>query len=130
MKYLSSVLIILLPLTLWAQDTESVPKVLDYNDGYAEGQVDGEHIDQKSWMAYGCGGGFLLGCLGGGGVWLLAGSGDNPKVIPEGPGEFRRGYIDGYKDATKSKKQQNALIGGLVGTAVAVVIIVLAYPAE
>ena len=130
MKYVSLVLIVALPFTLWAQETESVPRVLDYNGGYAEGQMDGESANQISWMAYGCGGGLLLGCLGGGGVWLLAGTGENPKVVPEGPGEFKRGYIDGYKDATKSKKQQNALIGGLVGAAVAAVIIIAVYSAD
>jgi hypothetical protein len=123
MKYIALVLIFILPVGLWAQE-ESVPMKLDYQKGYAQGQTEGSGVGQGGWMAGGLAGGFLGGCIGGGIVWLVA-SGDTPSHIPDGPGEFQRGYIEGYKASTKSKKQQNAMIGGLIGTAVAVTVVLL-----
>jgi hypothetical protein len=114
------ILLTILPFSLFAQQTDSVPEKVDYNNGYAEGQQDGRKVDQNRWLAGGCGGGLLGGCLGGGIVFLLA-SGDSPGLIPEGPHEFQVGYVEGYKDATKSKKQQNALLGGIAGTVISVV---------
>jgi len=129
MKYTSIILILVLPVALIAQQEESVPMKLDYNKGYAQGQEEGSRVSQGGWIAGGLAGGFLGGCIGGGIVWLIA-SGDTPPYIPEGPGEYERGYIDGYKQSTKSKKQQNALIGGLIGTAAAVTIVLLATSGE
>lgn len=129
MKYIALMLLIILPFSLFAQQTESVPVKLDYTKGYAEGQQNGSRVGQGGWMAGGLAGGFLGGCIGGGIVWLVA-SGDTPTYIPEGPGEFQQGYIEGYKGATKSKKQQNALIGGLLGTAAFLTIVLLATSGE
>lgn len=123
-RIVALILLTILPFSLLAQQTESVPEKMDYNDGYAEGQQDGRKVNQSQWLAAGCGGGLLGGCLGGG-IALFLASGDPPGLIPEGPSEFRIGYVEGYKDATKSKKRQNALIGGLAGTAISVVAFVL-----
>ena len=117
-RIVASLLVCILPLLSFAQQIESVPRKLDYNNGYAEGQEEGSRISQSKWMTGGIFGGCLAGCVGGGILWLMAGSGDSPVYIPEGPNEYRLGYIEGYKDATKSKKQQSALIGGLIGTAI------------
>ena len=108
-------MVCILPILSFAQEAESVPKKLTYDNGYAQGQQDGKTVDQSKWAAAGCGGGLLGCCLGGGIVYFVA-SGDVPDSIPEGPHEFRDGYVEGFKDATKSSKRKSALIGGIVGT--------------
>lgn len=69
---------------------------MDYDTGYAEGKQDGQKVSQTQW--------FAAGCVGGGLPYFLV-TGDTPTRIPEGSNEFRVGYVDGYKDATKSKKK-------------------------
>jgi hypothetical protein len=110
-KFVVMVLIVMMPLSLWAQAEKPVEK--DYKDGFHYGQLDGAKVNQDKWILTGFGGG----CLGGGAVWFLAGQhGDKPKHVPEGTSEFQRGYIVGYWEATKSKKQRNALVGGVIGS--------------
>lgn len=100
-----------------------------YDSGMLQGRMRGSQQSQTGWMAAGCGGGYLLGCIGAGGVWLLANSsGEFPTYVPKGNSEFRAGYTDGYIQATKSKKASSAMIGGFAGIAALVVTILLVYP--
>ncbi len=97
-----------------------------YDEGYFDGQTAGRHQPTTFWMAAGCGGGFLFGCLGAGGVWLLANSSaEFPPYTPNGSTEYKNGYTVGYQEGTRSGKASNACIGGIVGmlalTAVAVI---------
>jgi hypothetical protein len=98
-------------------------------EGYAEGQIEGSRQSQSTWMMAGCGSGFLLGCIGGGGIWVasLLMEGEMPIYVPEGDAQYRRGFIEGYKNTTKSRRSSSALIGGLVGTAVSAGLILLIY---
>ena len=115
-------MVCILPFLSFAQEAESVPKKLTYDDGYVQGKRDGQETDQSKWSAVGFGGGLLGCCLGGGIVYFVA-SGDAPDSIPQGPYEFREGYAEGYRDATKSNKRKSALIGGIAGTALLVVVL-------
>ncbi|KPJ71953.1 hypothetical protein AMJ52_08010 [candidate division TA06 bacterium DG_78] len=123
-KIVALMLVFMVPGVLFAQQIESVPEKMTYDDGYAEGKQDGRRVSQTQWLAHGCAGGLLGACLGGGIVFLLA-SGDSPSLIPEGPQEFKVGYVEGYKDATKSRKKQKALIGAIAGTVISVVALVV-----
>jgi hypothetical protein len=89
---------------------------MDYENGYEQGQQDGLEVGQGKWAFAGYGGGFLGCCIGGTIVYSMA-KGDTPSVIPEGSSEFRTGYIEGYKNATKSKQQKMALKGGIMAVA-------------
>jgi hypothetical protein len=109
-------LLTILPFSLLAQQAESVLEDTDYDKGYTEGQQDGLKVGQGKWAVAGYGGGFLGCCLGGSIVYSMA-KGDTPRFIPEGSSEFRTGYIEGYKNATKSKQQEMALKGGVSGVA-------------
>ena len=99
-----------------------------WNKGYLEGKLAGSKKDKLDWTAGSCGAGLLAGCLGSGIVWAVAG-GDIPEYVPEGTTEYKMGYVEGYKEATKSKKRGAALLGGAVGfvinTAAIVLIVVL-----
>ena len=123
-KYVAMVLLTVMPLSLWAQVEKQVDE--EYDKGYAQGHADGEKVDQRDWGLYGIGGG-CLGCfLGGAAVWQAAArSGDTPEHVPEGTSEFKKGYTVGYWDATNSQKKQNALVGGVIGTVLAVAIIAI-----
>jgi hypothetical protein len=60
-------------------------------------------------------------------VWIIAGRHeDKPEQVPKGTSEFKKGYIAGYLDATRSKKKQNALVGTVLGTIVMAGIITIA----
>jgi hypothetical protein len=117
-RIVALMLVFILPCLLFTQEIESVPKKLTYEDGYVEGKQDGQQISQSQWFAIGCCGGPVL-------YYMV--SGDSPDSIPEGPDEFRIGYVEGYKDASKAKKQQNALIGGIAGTVIAAVALVILW---
>ena len=131
-KYVALIVLFSLLGVLWAQGrgSEGETEEKDYEDGMYEGKIAGEQVSQSSWMMYGCIGGTLLGCLGGGGVWLLANSGEMPPYVPEGNTGYKQGYVLGYKEATKSKKSSQALIGGIVGTLIAVGITYLIISAD
>jgi hypothetical protein len=115
-RIVALMLLTILPFSLLAQQTESVPEDTDYDKGYTEGQQDGLNVGQWKWEFAGWGGGFLGCCIGGSIVYSMA-KGDTPSVIPEGSSEFRTGYMEGYKNATKSKQQKMALMGGIMGVA-------------
>jgi hypothetical protein len=122
-------LMFVIPGMLYTQETESVPKRIAYDDGYAEGRRDGGSVNQSQWVLRGFGGGLIGCCLGGGVVYFLA-SGDSPSSIPEGSNEYRAGYVEGYNDATKSRQRSSALLGGIVGTAItAGAILLIAFAA-
>lgn len=90
--------------------------VRGFNEGYNDGQRDGSFTNQSTWLVAGCGGGFFLGCIGAGGVWLMANSsGDHPAYIPKSNSEYSGGYLEGYILATKSKRASAALMGGVCG---------------
>jgi len=85
-----------------------------WNNGFIDGQLAGGKEEQMGWMAGSCGAGLLAGCLGSGVVWAVA-SGDLPEYVPEGTAEYKMGYVEGYKEASKSKKRGAAMVGGVIG---------------
>jgi hypothetical protein len=157
-RWIAGLLIFSIPVLIWAQNattpqpektetptdsTKSIAEVTQnepqneaekedygkgYNNGFAEGQLRGSQQSQSSWLIYGCGGGFLLGCIGAGGIWLLANSsGDYPLNMPNGDSQYRDGFINGYLLTTKSEKAGSACLGGIVGTLIAAGLVVLYY---
>jgi hypothetical protein len=79
----------------------------------------------SGWMAGGFVSGILLGLIGTGISWAMASSStvENNRV-PDGVEASC--YRDGYTSKAKSKNGTNALTGGLLGTAVLVVLVVSA----
>jgi hypothetical protein len=99
-----------------------------YNEGYSAGRAAGSQKDQTFWMGTGFGGGLLLGCIGGGGVWLIANnSGDHPPYVPGTNSEYSWGYLDGYLTATKSKRASSACMGSICGMVITASIITLIF---
>ncbi|OGC41875.1 hypothetical protein A2Y85_01855 [candidate division WOR-3 bacterium RBG_13_43_14] len=61
----------------------------------------------------GCVGGMLTG----GSIALMAGrAGDSPAMLIGHSPEYTQGYIDGFRNITKRKKGEAALIGAVIGT--------------
>jgi hypothetical protein len=61
----------------------------------------------------GCAGGMLTG----GSIALMAGRvGDTPGMLIGRSPEYTQGYIDGFRNITKRKKGEAALIGAVIGT--------------
>jgi hypothetical protein len=103
----------------------------EYEKGYVEGKMAAGKRSQSSWMWAGCGGALLVGILGGGLVTGMAyNSADYPPFEPEGTDSFKRGYIDGYQDGSRSAKGSKAMMGCLGGTLINVAVIVLLLSAE
>ncbi len=102
---------------------------LDCSRSNLKGRMDAS-IYHKSggWFAGGFAGGLLLGLLGGGGVTLAAAmSSPDPKTYPKEDTLDLRCYLDGYEKKAKGKNTASAAIGGLTGTAAAVVVVLYLY---
>ena len=79
----------------------------------------------SGWMAGGFVSGILLGLIGTGISWAMASSSSvDVNRVPDGVEASC--YRDGYTSKAKSKNSSNALTGGLLGTAVLVVLVVSA----
>lgn len=79
----------------------------------------------SGWMAGGFVSGVLLGLIGTAVTWAMANSSAaTPDRVPDGLEASC--YRDGYSSKAKSKNSSNALTGGLLGTALLVVLIVSA----
>lgn len=79
----------------------------------------------SGWMAGGFVSGILLGLIGTGISWAMASS-SSVEVNRVPDGVEASCYRDGYTSKAKSKNSSNALTGGLLGTAVLVLLIVSA----
>jgi hypothetical protein len=79
----------------------------------------------SGWMAGGFVSGILLGLIGTGISWAMASS-SSVEVNRVPDGVEASCYRDGYTSKAKSKNSSNALTGGLLGTAVLVVLVVSA----
>lgn len=130
-KYVALIVLFSFISVLWAQGrgSEGENDQKDWSDGVAEGKIAGGQKNTSDWFAYGCGGGFLGGCLGGGIVYAMANSGEMPPYVPKGNSDFRQGYVQGYQETVKSKKTGSALTGGIVGTLVSVAAVIIIYAA-
>jgi hypothetical protein len=90
-----------------------------------QGKSDGKTIKTGGSFAGGFAGGVLLGLIGTG-IAVLAQSKPEPpidKVMAMPADTCRTIYTEAYKSAGKGKKQSSALVGGLVGTAIIVTVI-------
>ena len=138
-KIVCIVIILCFSTTLFAQeisDSTMVENKSIDNSGaeYLRGKIDGKADAQAyysggGWVGGGLAGGFLLGLIGAG---VIVGVSQIGSVKPDeelllnlesqSP-EFKKGYIDGYSGKAKSKRLTKSLIGGGIGTACAVVLI-------
>jgi hypothetical protein len=98
--------------------------------GLADGDVAAtNHYGSTKWLGYGLGGGFLLGFIGAGVVLAISQSGrPQPSMtevlkIANGTAQYQHGFGDAYAQRAKKKALSMAIIGGLVGTAVAVTVV-------
>ena len=92
------------------------------------GKEDGGNISTGGSTAAGLAGGFLLGLIGTGLVVLLQSDSDPSRLALknlEGD-ECQYAYIEAYNSQSVSKKRKAALVGGLIGTAVLVMIVIAA----
>ncbi len=94
--------------------------------GYAEGLSAGNEKNQIGWFISGCAGG-ALGCgIGGGIVCLVASAtGDIPYFIPEGDSFYKIGYLEGYRETSKPKRESYAYKGCIVGSVFFTVVAVI-----
>ena len=95
---------------------------------HQQGKIDGGNISTAGSTVAGVAGGVILGLIGTGIVVLLQSKSDPPQSslqALEGD-QCQYAYIEAFKDKSVSKKRTSALIGGLIGTAVFVIIYVSA----
>ena len=117
-KLISIFLLVAFPISVLASDCE-------------DAKVEGENAastqhSSAGWFLGGVGSGVLLGLIGTGVVTAAAAmTHPQPKLIPDNI-KNQNCYINGYSKKGKSKNTLSALCGGLVGTAVFVVIYVSA----
>lgn len=103
---------------LWSQ--------ADCNQSNMRGNQDaGMMHNSGGWLAGGVGSGLLLSLIGTGIITAIAASSNpQPTMIPDGVDETC--YRVGYNSKAKSKNTVSALVGGLAGSAVWIVILVSA----
>ncbi|MCD4828458.1 MAG: hypothetical protein K8R90_03390 [Candidatus Cloacimonetes bacterium] len=93
----------------------------DFNTSYQLGRAAGEQHSSSGWFIGGVASGFLLGLIGTA-IIAVAASGTVPAYIPDEVDAM--GYRTGYIDRSKSKNRGAAIGGGLLGTAIIVIIFV------
>jgi hypothetical protein len=101
------------------------------SDEILRGQIDGETTASEyhsggGWFAAGLGCGFLGGLLGTGiivGIASVTTPSVPPQFLIEKSPDYKRGFITGYVKKSRSKNQINALVGGLSGTLIAVIVV-------
>lgn len=98
----------------------------DCDSDRTRGRADADQVHSGSgWMAGGFVSGILLGLIGTGITWAMANSSTvEVSRVPEGLDA--NCYRDGYTSKARSKNTTNALTGGLLGTAVLIVLVVSA----
>ncbi len=105
-----------------SNETEDIlPQRIDFGDSYIKGRNDAESMHTTGgWFAGGIASGLILGLIGTGIIGLAA-TGSDPIYIPENCDPHA--YHIGYKAQSKTMNRNTALGGGLLGTAIAVVIV-------
>jgi hypothetical protein len=114
---------------------EPAPAVTDSThitaqQGFADGDAAaGDHYGSGKWLGYGLCGGFLLGLIGAGVIVGISQSGrpepppKDAQHIANGTAKYQLGFGDAYAKRAKKKSLGMAIVGGLVGTAVAIAVI-------
>ena len=106
--------------------------ILSINDGYVEGRLAAEFHGTPGWFVGGIGSGLAGGLIGTGIIWIFAGSSGTGlhefelREIHSKGDRYYRGYIGGHQERMQSKRKSSALGGGLIGTAVGVIILISA----
>jgi hypothetical protein len=124
-KSIAYLLVLTLPISLFAQEQPATVVVQNCE----KSRILGENAANSShgtsgWFLGGVGSGVLLGLIGTGIiVGASAVSNPQPKYIPDQVDV--QCYVNGYSKASKSKNIMSALVGGLAGTATAVLIILM-----
>ncbi len=96
-------------------ESEEIQK--GYDEGYTDGKAAGFEKSQNFWTYAGCGSGFFLNIVGGGGILLIANNiHDHPSNIPRGSAGYQIGYAMGYRETTTRRKVSNACVGAAYGT--------------
>lgn len=143
MKYLFALAILLAisPVALAQQNTAAaVPAsepvaAVSASEIMAQGMLDGRMAAQQhstgGRFVGGFAAGFGLGLIGTGLVYALAsGTPEVPlqqvMLIQDRPATYQTAYQEAYRRDIKSRRQSNALLGGLAGTAAIVTVIVAA----
>ena len=110
------------PQTLVAQKAESEPYevvvIYSYHDGYAQGQGAASTCGNSGAFVGGMAWGLGLGLIGTGIGYFTTGSAEPPnsdRVMRKGE-DFRQGYIDGYRQTSRSRARTAKLGGGIIGT--------------
>jgi hypothetical protein len=104
----------------------------DVNDCIESGRNDGRHADTGGSFVGGLFGGLLLGVIGTGIAYVAQGEPDPPttaRYAKQGA-ECRMAYSDAFGEQGKKRKRSAALTGGLLGTAVWIVVIAAASSSE
>jgi hypothetical protein len=100
--------------------------------GLNAGTQRAETVGTGGYLAGGVASGVLLGLIGTGITYAVAASSDvslppfEMASIADHSPEYIQGFRSGYGDRVKAKRKQSALTGGLLGTALFVVIVVSA----
>lgn len=101
-----------------------------YTEGYAGGESYArDAYSAGGWAGAGLAGGFLLGLIGAGIMTGVSQMG-SPKPsmtkmleISEMPEPYKIGFMDGYSKKVKKKRLFPVIAGGVVGTAIAVIVV-------
>lgn len=102
---------------------DSLPK--GWELGYKQGQIDGNKNFPIEWFMGGFAGGAFGCCIGGRFVTSAAKAVEvKPYFIPKGDSAYKTGYLKGYIDSSKSKRELFALRGSVLGMACFAVVIV------
>jgi hypothetical protein len=117
-------LCLLYPLFLFSLDADDSKdetkkeksSIEEYNDGKIDGEMQaGQNNYGSCCWASGCAS-MPLGILGGGIVTIASfNSPDQPSMIPSGTSYYKKGYLEGFQNKSKSKKGHAALTGCIAG---------------
>lgn len=120
------------PLTAQVAETSSRFSGATMAAGINDGTLRAESTGTGGYFAGGLVSGVFLGLIGTGITYAVAATSDvsvpasQQAEISEGSPEYAQGYRTGFGDRVKAKRKQSALMGGLLGTAVGVVILLSA----
>jgi len=119
-------LLLVVPGRLLAQTTPAPAPAAaaekDCNESREVGKADaGREHGTGGWMAGSLAGGVLLGLIGAGVVTAIAATSD-PEAETVPPGVNATCYQNGFTDKARGKNTKTAIVGGLLGTVVFVVI--------
>jgi len=107
------------------EQTSAQPDDESYMSCHSRGKLDASATSTGGSFVGGFCGGVLLGLIGAAIVVVAQSEPDPPALVmlELQTDECRYAYLEAYHSAGKSKKQTSALLGGLVGTAVIVTIL-------